>query len=266
MWRRGFIGALGFVACTADNPAYETGASEDAGEASTTSGVPTSSAAESAESSSSSTGAPSCELHPEQWLDISVMRDGKDVSPSCGGNMSPQAFARGRSIVDGDTIIHRECLPEDPECACTGPEIRIRLQDIGDFPIGALNCGTITLWPVVAPAGCVWGGVVLQEEASLPPVFIGANTRRVPPLGGAFTLGLTPEDSTSERCEGECPELAPGRYALDVFGTSVAADGLEHFVMLSIIPGAELTYRFENRMSSVDEGCEELVSWVTVPD
>jgi hypothetical protein len=258
---------IGLGACTAINPAYQA---TDVGESGPTGDdVAGSTAAETAATSSdseSSGGEPLCELHPPQPLRISVSSDGQPIEPPCGGDAPTRWFESGNSIFEGNTIIHPVCLPEDQTCLCGGVDVEITLEGLDEFPAGVPSCGRIALWSMEGPmGGCEWGGLMMQNDIGLAPVFIASRTRTVPPLGPMFMLGLEPEDEAS-LCMGECDPDPPGRYALDVLGERVAADGLSHFVEISFLDGAPLRYDFENRMSSITRECEEQVVWLAVLD
>lgn len=260
------IGALGLVACTVSNPAYQAsdeGTSEPTGETAEDEGT---TASETTTEDGESSGAMAvCELHPSQPLRIHVTRDGQPLVPECGGNNPLQMLESGNSLFEGNTIVHPECLAEDGSCLCSGVDIRIEIEGLDAFPDGVPSCGPITLWSVEGPAGCEWGGVMMQPEGELAPGLIVSRTRRVPPLGPAFELGLEPEDGEN-RCSGECDPYAPGRYMLDVVGELVPADGLAHFVEVSFLAGAPLLYAVENRMASITEECEEQLAWLAARD
>lgn len=261
-----WVGVLGLVACTVTNPAYQS--SDESAEDPT--GDPMESGGTTMPGTTTQDGESSgatavCELHPPRPLRIHVTRDGQPLPPPCGGNDPIMLLERGNSLFEGNTIIHPECLADDVTCLCNGVDVAIEIEGLQAYPVGVPSCGPITLWSVEGPAGCEWGGLMMQPDGELAPGFILSRTRQVPPLGPAFEIGLEKEEGES-RCSGECDPYDPGRYMLDVVGELVPADGLMHFVEVSFLAGAPLRYVVENRMASITEECEEQLAWLATLD
>ena len=63
-----------------------------------------------------------------------------------------------------------------------GVDIAIEIEGLQAFPVGVPSCGPITLWSVEGPAGCEWGGLMMQPDGELAPGFILSRTRQVPLL------------------------------------------------------------------------------------
>lgn len=268
---RGLISvfALGLAACTAPNPAYE-----DSGDLSTSTAETTSTGTSGLATEGDSTGEAVCELHPDERFELLADRNGLPLDIPCAPANQVVMIAAGSSIFDGTTIIHKQCLPDDMNCLCTGTEFRIELSIGGQpaFAPGVPSCGPIYLWSAPSRTnadGCEWGGLMMQElvegELVLTPAFFAARTLAVPAIAPTFALELAPEGDSDPACAGDCQPHPPGRYQLDVLGSLVPADGLTHFVEVSFLDGLDPTmYIVDNRMSSVTQDCESQLAWTAV--
>ena len=280
--------AVSLGACSARNPAYDSGTEAGAtdagdvgttsgqadgdaagGESSRTSGGDVTSASTSKDSASDGladtlfpdTGAQDegetetmrCESNPVQLWEILVYRNMTGQVPDCGSGAPISGFGPVSVSPDHRVLTISDC----GECKCKNAAsvLAVDFGEAGAVPDGLPICAGIEVHSLPSDDGtCTWDGFVAVDGGPGGPRWLGANVLDATFLAPNLSLELEPDIPCASEA---CPEA--GSYGL-MAGGMLAEVGNGPIEVMAGSALVELTAR----TAHVDADCREFVSWEAV--